>query len=606
MATTPQLMKKNVYLFQPQYAVEYREETNYWLPYSVGCLWSYVSQFDHIQQNFELKDLIFRREPPDQVIARMEEPALAGFSCYIWNEQYCLVMAEKIKQKWPNCVIEFGGAQTSGKMLQYDFIDSIIMAEGEENFLAVLESILKGQPPLQIYQKKRLENLDIPSPYTTGVFDKILAENPRAIWSMTFESNRGCPYACTFCDWGGVTYSKIKKFALDRIRADLEWCIGKPISYLFCADANFGIFKERDLEIAKIIKKVADQSQIDSVNLQYAKNSTDIVFSIAKLLGSLSRGVTVSVQSMNDMSLEAIKRKNLDINNIRHLMQLSEQYDVPTYTEVILGLPLETAETWRQGLANILEMGQHSSIDMWFTQLLENSELAQSDSRMQYGIRSIVAKDYMPQYNPNDFREIEEEIELVNQTSTMSTPEMVECYMYGWMIIHFHINGYSQFYSRYCRHRKNISYRQFYDRMFELLQQPNFFKEHFNKLRQVVDHYLHTGEMTKFDNHTRGGHGIHALSYGFMYENKAQAYELAKTVTQSFSELEPGIEQIQNNFIFDLNQQYPVAVDLDFNLSTWHNGNNTYHIDPKMKDTKEFDFYQYRRQGLIKNKIVKI
>jgi len=597
---------KNVYLFQPQYAVEYRKEITYWLPYSVGCLWSYVSQFDHIKENFQLKDLIFRRDPPDQVIERMEEPALVGFSCYIWNEKYCLTMAKKIKERWPNCIIEFGGAQTSGKMLKYDFIDTIIMAEGEENFLEVLESVLKGQPPLQIYQKKRLENLDIPSPYTTGVFDKILAENPQAIWSMTFESNRGCPYACTFCDWGGVTYSKIKKFALDRIRADLEWCIGKPISYLFCADANFGIFKDRDLEIAKIIKRVANQSQIDSVNLQYAKNSTDIVFNIAKLLGSLSRGVTVSVQSMNDVSLEAIKRKNLDINNIKHLMQLSEQYDVPTYTEVILGLPLETAESWRQGLANILEMGQHSSIDMWFTQLLENSELAQSASRMQYGIRSIVAKDYMPQYNPNDFREIEEEIELVNQTSTMSTREMVECYMYGWMIIHFHINGYSQFYSRYCRYRKNVSYRQFYDCMFELLQQPIFFKEHFDKLYQVVDHYLHTGEMIKFDNHTRGGHGIHALSYGFMYENKLQAYALAKTVTQSFGELEPGIEQIQNNFIFDLNQQYPVAISAEFDLSTWQNSNNTYYINPKIKNTKEFDFYQYRRQGLIKNKIVKI
>ena len=599
--------KKNVYLFQPQYAVEYREETNYWLPYSVGCLWSYVSQFDHIQQNFELKDLIFRREPPDQVLARMEEPALAGFSCYLWNEQYCLAMAEKIKKRWPNCVIEFGGAQTSGKMLKYDFIDSIIMAEGEENFLVVLERILAREPPLQLYQKKRLQQLDVPSPYTSGLFDKILAENPDAIWSMTFETNRGCPYACTFCDWGGVTYSKVKKFDLARVQADLEWAIGKPISYMICADANFGIFKERDVEIARIIKQVAEQSQVDSVNLQYAKNSTDIVFEIAKIIGNLSRGITVSVQSMNDTTLEAIKRKNLDINNIRHLMQLSEQYGVSTYTEVILGLPLETAETWREGLANILEMGQHSSIDMWFAQLLENSEMAQSASRMQYGIRSIVAKDYMPQFNANDFREIEEEIELVNQTNTMSTADMVDAYMYGWMIIHFHINGYSQLYSRYCRHRKNISYRQFYDRLFELLP-DGVFQDHYNRLRQVVDHYLHTGQMLQFDSFTKNqsGHGIHALSYGFMYENRFKAYELVKTVAESFCELEPGIDLLQNNFLFDPEQQYPVTAQIDFDLGTWQDGSNCYEIRPKLTAHKQFDLYQFRRQGLLKNKITKI
>lgn len=601
-------MKKNVYLFQPQYAVEYRKETNYWLPYSVGCLWSYVSQFDHIRENFELKDLIFRREPPDQVLARMEEPAVAGFSCYVWNEQYCLTMAEKIKKKWPNCVIEFGGAQTSGKMLRYDFIDSIIMAEGEENFLEVLERVLDDKPPQQLYQKRRLQELDIPSPYTSGLFDKILAENPDAIWSMTFETNRGCPYACTFCDWGGVTYSKVKKFDLSRVQADLEWAIGKPISYMVCADANFGIFKERDVEIARIIRRVAEQSQVDSVNLQYAKNSTDVVFEIAKIIGNLSRGITVSVQSMNDLSLEAIKRKNLDINNIQRLMQLSEEYGVSTYTEVILGLPLETLETWRQGLANILEMGQHSSIDMWFTQLLENSELAQSASRMQYGIKSIIAKDYMPQFNPNDYREIEEEIELVNQTNTMSTADMVEAYMYGWMIIHFHINGYSQFYSRYCRQRKNVSYREFYDRMYELLP-TSVFADHFKRLREVVDCYLYTGEMLKFDNFAKGqnGHGIHALSYGYMYDNRVQAYALAQQVAESFGQLEPGVDVVQNNFIFEKDQQYPVTADLDFDITTWNDASNSYEINPKIAGTTtQFDFYQFRRQGLLKNRITKI
>jgi radical SAM superfamily enzyme YgiQ (UPF0313 family) len=600
------MIKKNIYLFQPQYAIEFRKENTYWLPYSAGCLWSYVSQFDDIRENFELKDLIFRREPPDQVIERMQEPAVAGFSCYVWNEQYCLVMAKKIKKRWPNCVIEFGGPQASGKMIKYDFIDSIIMAEGEENFLVALRGILAGKPPEQFYQKRRLENLDIPSPYTTGVFDEIIKNNPGAIWSTTLETNRGCPFACTFCDWGGVTYSKVKKFNIDRIQKELEWCKSNPIGYIFVADANFGIFKERDVEIAKMIRKVADQSRIDSINVQYAKNSTDVVFTIAQIVGDLSRGVTVSVQSMNDGTLEAIKRKNLDVNNIRHLMDLSEKYSVSTYTEVILGLPLETIESWKQGFADILEMGQHNSIDMWFAQLLENSELSQPDSRRRYGIKSIVAKDYMPLYNPNDWREIEEEIELTNQTNTLSTKEMIECYMYGWMVMHFHISGYSQLYARYCRQRKDVSYRQYYDKFFELLQQKNFFLNHFIGLRGVVDHYLHTGEMLKFDNFTKGGHGIHALSYGFIYDNKKEAYALAKTVAESFCEVDQGIIDLQNNFIYDYSQQFPIEIKLNFDLLTWKDEKSLYAISPKSTIDGEFDFYRYRRQGLIKNKITKI
>lgn len=594
----------NVYLFQPQYAIEFRKENNYWLPYSAGCLWSYASQFADIAETFVLKDLIFRRESPAQVLQRMQNPVIAGFSCYVWNERYCLAIAEQIKQYWPECVIVFGGPQASGAMLQHSFIDSIIMGEGEEPFLECLRSIAAGQPAEQFYQKQRLQNLNIPSPYTTGVFDQIIRNNPGAVWSTTIETNRGCPFACTFCDWGSTTYSKVKQFGLERVQADLEWCVDKPISYIFVADANFGVFKERDVEIARLIRSVTDRSSIDSVNVQYAKNSTEVVFTIAKILGDFSRGVTVSVQSMHDETLGAIKRKNLDVNNIKHLMQLSEQYKVSTYTEVILGLPLETCESWRQGLNDILEMGQHNSIDMWFAQLLINSELAQPDSRRQYNIKSIMAKDYMSLFNFTDWRGVDEEIELISATSTMTTQEMIECYMYGWMIIHFHTSGYSQLYAKYCRNKFGISYRQFYDHLFEELQKENFFQTHFNDIRNVVGHYLRTGELTTHDSFTKNGHGIHTQSFEFMYNHKHQAYQLAKLVAENFCRLNSGIVTLQNNFVFDTNQEFPIIVELDFDLISWQNSACIYSVIPKMSVDKKFDFYRHRRQGLLKNKFV--
>jgi len=313
-------MKKNIYLFQPQYAVEFRKETTYWIPYSVGCIWSYVNQYPDIQENFVLADLFFSREEPKNIIDRMQDPVICGFSCYVWNTTYCFHMAKLIKSKWPNCVIVFGGPQIAKKDLEQPFIDCVVMGEGEENFLEILRDMIKDETVETFYNKKRLDFLDIPSPYTTGVFDDIIKRNPDALWAVTFETNRGCPYSCTFCDWGSVTHSKIKKFLMDRIESDLMWMIGKPVTYAFCADANFGIFKERDLEIAKILKRVADQSLLDAVNIQYAKNSTEVVFEIARVLGDISRGVTVSVQSMHEPTLTAIKRKNMQVNNIQDLM----------------------------------------------------------------------------------------------------------------------------------------------------------------------------------------------------------------------------------------------------------------------------------------------
>jgi len=600
----------NIYLFQPQYAFDYRKETNYWLPYSAGCLWSYVNQFEDIQANCRLAEIIFRREPPDHILERLDNPSMCGFCCYLWNEQYCLHLAKEIKARWPDCVIIFGGPQSNGKMLQYGFIDSIVMAEGEEAFLAALRNLIAGAPPEQFYTKKRLEHLDIPSPYTTGLFDGMLAQFPDAVWAMTFETNRGCPYSCTFCDWGGITYSKIKKFTMDRIRDDLMWAVGRPITYLLAADANFGIFKERDLEIARLIKYVADHSRVDGVNVQYAKNSTDIVFDIARIIGDLSRGITISVQTMNEDSLVAIKRTNMDVNNIKHMMQLSEEHGVSTYTEFILGLPLETEDSWRQGLADALEAGQHNHIDIWLCQLLENSELSQPASRLQYGIQSVKAREFITMYNPDDYREIDEVNEIVSSTNTMSLEAIIRSYMYGWIIIHLHVGAYSQLYSKYLRNQHNITYRDFYDRVYTAVEQSAELGEHFGLVKQAITEYLTTGTFNKdrlSPGGQQGGQAIFALSYLFVYQHKQAIFNLARTVAESFAELPAGLTELQEHVILDLATEYPVVINSAVDIRTWLPADQQYLVSRNERfrdlDPGDTDYYRLRRFGVHKNRI---
>jgi len=151
---------KNLYMLQPQYAVEIRKEDTYWLPYSVGCLWAYCSQFEDIVKNYTLKDLIFRREDPEELIDRLDNPAICAFSCYVWNEQYNLHVAKLIKERFPECIIEFGGPQATHRLNEYDFIDCIIVSEGEEAFLDFLRKVNNKEKIDKIYAKKRIEDLE--------------------------------------------------------------------------------------------------------------------------------------------------------------------------------------------------------------------------------------------------------------------------------------------------------------------------------------------------------------------------------------------------------------------------------------------------------------
>jgi hypothetical protein len=362
-------------------------------------------------------------------------------------------------------------------------------------------------------------------------------------------------------------------------------------------DANFGIFKERDLIIAKLLRDAADGSRIESINLQYAKNSTEIVFEIAKIIGPYSRGITVSVQSMNDLTLKTIKRKNLDINNIAELMSLSQKHGVGTYTEVILGLPDETKDTWIEGLNQLLELGQHQSIDIWFAQLLENSEMSTLHSRKQHGIKSIKVGDFMNLGQTDD--NIMEYAEIVNATESMDTDDMVECYMYAWMIIQWHIAGYTLIISRYIRNVSGIPYKEFYNRLYNAIQSTPIFQTHFESLKLIVKEYLTNGNLLSG---VMGGHALHSFSYKFMFDNRYEVTNLSLSVLKTICDEPENLRLLQDSFIINFNHQYPYTVTTNFNLDTGKIALTQYIVTSRMTQQLE-DFYTLRRNGLIKNSL---
>lgn len=600
-------MSNTIYLFQPQHEIYVGGEINYWIPYSIGCLCSYAQQYKWVQDNFKIGELFFKRESKQYILDTLDNPAIVGFSCYTWNEAYCLGMAKVIKDKWPDCHILFGGAQTSTRHLEEYFVDTIVQAEGELSFVDILEKFYQNKSIPEIYQKSRLTDLDIPSPYLTGVFDHLMEKYPEYKWATTIETNRGCPYACTFCDWGGITYSKIKKFGLERIQAELRWIEKHPIVFLVGGDANFGIFKERDLEIAKLIRETADNGIIDAVNLQYSKNNTGTVFEIGKVIGPYNRGITVSVQSMNEPTLKAIKRTNLDINDMKQMMELSEKYDVNTYTEVILGLPLETLETWKDGMCELLRLGQHQAIDLSIAELLENAELNTQISRELYGIEEIRVEQYHSMIKDQEFPET---AKIVCGTNTMSTAEMVEAYLYAWMIIHIHVNGYCQLYARYLYNIHGVDYSEFYDKMFDLLQKDSKFKEHYNGLYRTLDTYLREGILIDDENLNEKGDSFHFASYRFCYENKEILFSLGKQVFLSFTSDIENIESLQRLFIYDDNQNLPIEINSDIDIKNWQLSPTKYKFYtlkdnlPQFKNMKKIDFWALRKKSLLRNKVI--
>ena len=236
----------------------------------------------------------------------------------------------------------------------------------------------------------------IPSPYLSGLFDEIMFDNKDIEWNATLETDRGCPYQCTFCDWGSLTYNKIKKFELDRVFDELEWIGKNKCGFLSITNANFGIFPERDNLIAdKIIEVQNKYGYPYTFSVAWAKNQKqEVVDIVKKLLNSpgFNQGLTVSVQSLDFNVLENIKRQNLESSKIEEIFDLCDKSNIPIYTEIILGLPGETINTWKENFWKLFRSGNHTGVTIFQAQMLENAEMNLSQ-RKAFQIESQIVYD---------------------------------------------------------------------------------------------------------------------------------------------------------------------------------------------------------------------
>jgi hypothetical protein len=630
-------MKHNVYLFQCQYAIEVREINNYYLPYSIGCILAYAQQHTDIRDNFNFPELFFKREHPAEVVKRLDNPVVCGFSNYVWNEQYHLVLVKEIRKAYPKCKIIFGGPQVGQDNVDNGDCDVWIQQEGERNFVNALrdwkEFVIKT-----IYSGERIDDLDdLPSPYLTGVFDDIIEQHPDCLFSMTIETNRGCPFMCTFCDWGSLTYAKIKKHNLEKVISELDWSIRNPVGYIWVADANFGVFKTRDLAIAHMINYACEHkdSRIDAVNLQYYKNSTENAIEIAKVVGKkYNRGLTISVQSMTDEVLTAIKRDNMEMNDMSKLLAQTREADVLAYSEVILPLPLETCDSFKESLCRLLEFGQHTAMEMWKAQLLKNSEMSQPESIEKYGIESMTVEDYSYYHNPADWNGVHEKINIIKSTNTMTEQEVTEGFMYGWMIINLHTQGYIQILARYCREVLNVSYREFYDKVFnELAEGETIISDAFRFTKKFEEAYMELGRLATEEEmadwggieiYNLGGHFTAQMALSIVFQNKEDVYSIGEKVANSFGDIDPSIIEANRSSLACINRmsvgihgtrtvkvneeewEQGYHIESAYDLETYEKKQTKYHVKPSipLEVIKDAGKWHHRRLG-FKNTFIK-
>jgi len=611
---------------QPNFQQGPKEFNAHYLPYSAGILWAYIQSFDSIRSKFKLGEFVWKRESIEQSLQKIIHSDVVGFSTYVWNKSYNYALAKRLKEHNPKCVIIFGGPEppiTDPNFFErFPFIDYCIKQEGEVTLKSVIENLdnpdqlekIKGLlinangktidtgPPI------RIQNLDqVPSPYLIGIFDNLLNDYPEIEWNATLETDRGCPYACTFCDWGSLTYNKVKKFNLERVFDEIEWMGRNKCGFISITNANFGIFPERDNLIAdKLIEVQAKYGFPKAISIAWAKNQKQEVVEIVKKFISspgFNTGLTVSVQSMDVDVLENIKRKNLEINKINEIFDICDKNNIPVYTELILGLPGETLDTWKKNFWRLFELGNHTGISVYQAQMLENAEMNLMQRKL-YKIKSQVVYDYMSgSYNED---ELKEGIAVITSTKDLPFDQMLEAHTFTWFINTFHINGISTYISRILNKEFNITYEKFYSELFEFFKQDQWFVKEMDEVNLYYKNWMTSGVINHAPINGIEIHGWNVMHRTVINIHVDKQYDRIFNLLEKFLSKHLKLDKLfvrelmkfQDAYLIrhDLIQTYPKTIDFKFNFIGYLQDNEPLDLPSQY----QFDFIEDKDMDIVR------
>lgn len=471
---------KTVYLAQ----VNNSYGDNAFLPYSVGLLWSYSMTSDAVRAGYQLGGMIFLREDLDTAVDKIDNPDVLALSCYIWNWSYNLRLASAVKSRYPGCIVILGGPEvpnlSDGFFSDHWYADILVHGEGEVTMMELLIELLEPNPNLGLIDgisyrgsngetiktkpRNRLSDLDlIPSPYTIGLFDEIVKSHPDISFNASQETHRGCPYSCTFCDWGSAVMTKVRQFGTDRLVKEMRWFGENRVDLLYNCDANYGIMK-RDIELTSTMIDIKHQNggYPSKFRAAYAKKSNDRVFEIAMMLNEagMNKGVTLSMQSIDTATLENVKRSNIRMDDFARLIATYRKHGIPTYTELIIGLPGETLDSLINGFDEILKAGQHDNINAYMCMILKNSEMADKRYMEKHGMVSKRVPLLSLHGTPAEMG-IKELNDIVVSTNTMPYADWKKANVLAWMVQCMHCLGLTQFIAM-DYHRCHGTYMGFY------------------------------------------------------------------------------------------------------------------------------------------------
>ncbi|WP_424535038.1 KedN5 family methylcobalamin-dependent radical SAM C-methyltransferase [Sphaerisporangium viridialbum] len=384
------------------------------MPLAAGYLKSTALADDRIRREADIRIFNFGGGTSISAMATeiFSERCPQIFACSVlgWNFRAFGSLAETYKRMNPDGWVVFGGTHVAHQAERvfrlFPAVDVIVNGEGELVFRDLVNAHLDGRPVHDLGHiegisfrdtgqmihttapRERIENLDvIPSPILSGALDMVDAEGRFRYDVALMETNRGCPYKCSFCFWGGAVGQRVKAFSRERLRAELEVFAKLQVETIALCDANFGMLPIDEEFVDDLIEIRDRYGYPRALESSWAKNKSKVFYSIVRKMkrAGLRSSFTLSLQTLSDEALSLMNRRNMKVNDWEDLVTWLNAEGLECYAELIWGAPGETVESFYEGYDRLAS--RIARIAVYPLLLLPNTEYY--DKRDEHGIVAV-------------------------------------------------------------------------------------------------------------------------------------------------------------------------------------------------------------------------
>ena len=303
-----------------------------------------------------------------------ENADIYGFSCYIWNIEPMLTLAETLKSLLPKSKIVLGGPEVSYGLERFEdasWIDAIVRGEGEESMLSLCQAIKEER------EYPRVSGTDAVTFADTGVHYR---EGEETGGILYYESSRGCPYSCAYClssATHGVRFKSVEQTLEELLTFEKIQANCKVIKFV---DRTFNV----DVKRANAIwQALLDEKYTKSYHFEICasllnEESFDILSRFPK--GKVQ--LEIGLQSTNPETLAASSR-HIDAHKvIDAARRIREEGNVHVHLDLIAGLPYEDYASFAKSFDDAY--GSSDMLQLGFLKLLHGTELRERAEEYEY------------------------------------------------------------------------------------------------------------------------------------------------------------------------------------------------------------------------------